>query len=128
METQYSDSQGGGGSLTVVSCEFHYDSAHRLPLVPDGHKCGRLHGHTYRLIVEVAGNVREDGFVVDFAEIKSALAPLVRQLDHHYLNEIDGLDNPTVENQLTWLWDRITLRGLSRLTIYEGLQNHASYP
>ncbi len=110
-----------------LSCEFHYDSAHSLPRVPEGHKCGRLHGHTYVLTVSVKGPVREDGFICDFADVKAAIAPLIKQLDHRLLNDIDGLENPTVEIQLEWLWERINLPGLSELTLREGLNNSATY-
>ncbi len=109
-----------------VSCEFHYDSAHYLTEVPDGHKCARLHGHTYRLIVAVDGPVRADGFVVDFADVKAAVVPLISQLDHYLLNDIPGLENPTVEIQLQWLWERIGLP-LAELTLFEGLTNSATY-
>lgn len=114
--------------MTTLTCEFHYDSAHRLPKVPEGHKCGQLHGHTYRLIAGITGPVREDGFVVDFAEVKRLFDPLVSQLDHHYLNEVEGLDNPTVEIQLRWFADRLPQIGfwVSKLTIFEGLTNSAS--
>lgn len=110
-----------------ISCEFHYDSAHYLTKVPSGHKCANLHGHTYRLIVEVDGPVGEDGFVVDFALVKGVLSPLVRTLDHRLINEV--IPNPTVENQLAWLWTRLVpkLPGLSSLTLYEGLSNFGTY-
>lgn len=110
-----------------VTTEFHYDSAHRLPLLPPTHKCHRLHGHTYRLLVTVEGPVDNTGFVIDFADVKAIIDPLIRSLDHHYLNDIPGLDNPTVEVQLEWLWQRINLPGLAELTLFEGLTNRASY-
>lgn len=112
-----------------ITCEFHYDSAHMLPYVPPGHKCGRLHGHTYLLTVTVSGEVNNIGWVVDFADIKEAINPIINQLDHHYLNNIDGLQNPTVEIQLPWIWDRIApkLPGLTRLTLQEGIANRAEY-
>lgn len=112
-----------------LSCEFHYDSAHHLPQVPKGHKCGRLHGHTYRLTVILDGPVREDGFVIDFADVKDAVNPLIGALDHRYLNDIPGLENPTVEVQLAWLWGRMKhdLPGLFELCLSEGLSNAASY-
>jgi 6-pyruvoyltetrahydropterin/6-carboxytetrahydropterin synthase len=110
-----------------ISCEFHYDSAHRLPLLPDTHKCNRLHGHTYRLIVALDGDVGMDGFVIDFADVKHVVEPLIKQLDHYYLNDIAGLENPTVEVQLEWLWERIALPGLAELTLFEGLTNAATY-
>jgi 6-pyruvoyltetrahydropterin/6-carboxytetrahydropterin synthase len=110
-----------------ITCEFHFDSAHKLTKVPPGHKCSFLHGHTYRLLVTLDGPVREDGFVADFGEVKRAINPLIKQLDHHYLNDIPGLGNPTVEVQLQWLWERIKLPHLDELTLYEGLSNSASY-
>src|SRR3954471_863290 len=78
--------------------EFTFEAAHRLPNVPEGHKCARLHGHSYRVEVRVSGEVgTETGWVVDFAEIKAAFRPLHETLDHHYLNEVHGLENPTSE-------------------------------
>ncbi len=88
--------------------EFGFEAAHRLPNVPDGHKCRRLHGHSYRVEVRVSGDVDPvSGMVIDFAEIKAAFAPLDDQLDHRYLNEVDGLDNPTAENLARWIWIRL---------------------
>ena len=110
-----------------LSCEFHYDSAHYLTKVPEGHKCGRLHGHTYVLTVTLDGPVREDGFVMDFGVVKKVIGPLIKQLDHHLLNDIPGLENPTVEVQLEWLWHRIMLPNLAELTLREGLNNSATY-
>jgi 6-pyruvoyltetrahydropterin/6-carboxytetrahydropterin synthase len=88
--------------------EFTFEAAHRLPYVPDGHKCGRLHGHSFRIEVRVEGDVDPaTGMVIDFADIKSAFAPLHDQLDHHYLNDVDGLCNPTSEHLARWIWDRL---------------------
>jgi 6-pyruvoyltetrahydropterin/6-carboxytetrahydropterin synthase len=88
--------------------EFGFEAAHRLPYVPEGHKCARLHGHSFRVEVRVRGQVHPaSGMVVDFAEIKAAFDPLHEVLDHHYLNEVDGLDNPTSENLARWIWDRL---------------------
>ncbi len=77
--------------------------------MPDGHKCGRLHGHSYRVEVHVKGPVDPStGMVVDFADIESAFRPLHDRLDHRYLNEIPGLDNPTSENLAQWIWEQLT--------------------
>jgi 6-pyruvoyltetrahydropterin/6-carboxytetrahydropterin synthase len=88
--------------------EFTFEAAHRLPNVPEGHKCARLHGHSYRVEVHVGGPVQaRSGMVVDFADIKTAFHPLWERLDHHYLNEIEGLENPTSENLAHWIWERL---------------------
>lgn len=110
-----------------ISCQAHYDSAHWLPNVPEGHQCGRMHGHTYQLTVTIEGPVDADGFVIDFAHIKNAVKPWLAKLDHRVIN--DEIDNPTVEVQLVWWWERLTrsLPGLCELRLQEGLNNAAIY-
>jgi 6-pyruvoyltetrahydropterin/6-carboxytetrahydropterin synthase len=102
--------------------EFTFEAAHRLPFVPEGHKCGRLHGHTFRVCISVEGEVGKDtGWVYDFAEIKKAFKPYLEQLDHNYLNEIDGLSNPTSENIAIWIWRKLLdqLPGMSQISVRE---------
>jgi 6-pyruvoyltetrahydropterin/6-carboxytetrahydropterin synthase len=102
--------------------EFTFEAAHRLPHVPEGHKCARLHGHSFRVELHVRGPVDPaTGWVMDFADIKRAFQPLYDQLDHNYLNEIEGLANPTSEHLARWIWRRLRPRlpGLCRVIIHE---------
>ena len=102
--------------------EFTFEAAHRLPHVPPGHKCARLHGHSYRVVVHVEGPVGSGtGWVQDFGYLACAMAPLLARLDHYYLNEIDGLDNPTSEVLAQWIWDRLhpALPDLSQIVVRE---------
>ena len=107
---------------TEIFREFTFEAAHRLPHVPDGHKCARLHGHSYKVIIHVTGTVGEHtGWVMDFGDLKAAFRPLMEQLDHHTLNDVPGLENPTSENLARWIWERLTptLADLSAVTIRE---------
>ena len=75
--------------------------------MPDGHKCSRLHGHTYILEVFVEGEINNKGWVMDFADVDAVVKPIIKQLDHYYLNEISGLENPTSENIAVWIKTRL---------------------
>ncbi|MBD8898687.1 6-carboxytetrahydropterin synthase QueD [Rhodanobacter sp. DHG33] len=109
---------------------FQIEAAHRLPNVPPGHKCARLHGHSFRVEVHVAGEPdAHSGWVMDFADVKSAFAPLFEQLDHHYLNDIEGLENPTSEMLARWIFQRLAPRlpGLDEVVVHETCTSGASY-
>ncbi len=102
--------------------EFTIESAHRLPFVPEDHKCARLHGHSFRIAIHVSGDLEPElGWVQDFADISKAFAPIRERLDHRYLNEIPGLENPTSENLCIWIWNELapSLPMLSRVVVRE---------
>ncbi len=109
---------------------FGFESAHVLPQVPPGHKCGRLHGHSFRCEVEVTGEVdAKTGFVMDFADISAACRPLRETLDHRHLNAVAGLENPTSEVICKWIWDRLKpkLPGLSAVKLHETCTARCEY-
>ncbi len=94
--------------VTTLFKEFQFEAAHFLPNVPEGHKCGRLHGHSFLVRLEITGEVDpHTGWVMDFSEIKRVFKPLYERLDHHYLNEIPGLENPTSEVLSVWIWQQM---------------------
>ncbi len=110
--------------------EFGFEAAHRLPNVPEGHKCARLHGHSFRVEVHVRGELEPRlGWVMDFADLKAAVKPVIAELDHYYLNEIPGLENPTSEVLARWLWARLipTLPGLTRIVVRETCTSGCTY-
>jgi 6-pyruvoyltetrahydropterin/6-carboxytetrahydropterin synthase len=109
---------------------FQFEAAHRLPNVPADHKCASLHGHSYRIEIHVAGEVDTDsGWVQDFAEISAAFMPVKERLDHHYLNDVPGLENPTSENLSVWIWNGLSpeLPMLSKVVVHETCACGCSY-
>ena len=110
--------------------EFRFEAAHRLPNVPPGHKCARLHGHSFRVELAVKGPVDpKTGWFIDFARLYEAWEPLYERLDHNYLNEIPGLENPTSEVLARWVWERLRapLPSLSRVTVFETCESRCEY-
>jgi 6-pyruvoyltetrahydropterin/6-carboxytetrahydropterin synthase len=109
---------------------FTIEAAHRLPHVPEGHKCARLHGHSFRIELHLEGPLDEQrGWVMDFADVRQAFQPLFDQLDHHYLNEVPGLENPTSEQLARWIWTRAkpVLPLLSKVIVHETCTSGCSY-
>ncbi|ACA11201.1 6-carboxytetrahydropterin synthase QueD [Xylella fastidiosa] len=109
---------------------FIIEAAHRLPHVPPGHKCTRLHGHSFRIEVHVSGALESDtGWIMDFSDLKRAFQPIYDQLDHHYLNEIEGLENPTSERLAMWVWDRLkpVLPALTEIVVHETCTSGCRY-
>jgi 6-pyruvoyltetrahydropterin/6-carboxytetrahydropterin synthase len=110
--------------------EFRFEAAHRLPNVPAGHKCARLHGHSFNVRVYVDGPVDPHlGWVMDFADLKAVVKPLIERLDHYYLNDIEGLENPTSEQLAKWIWRRLkpALPLLSRIVVIETCTSGCEY-
>ncbi|KYP97175.1 6-carboxy-5,6,7,8-tetrahydropterin synthase [Sodalis-like endosymbiont of Proechinophthirus fluctus] len=94
--------------ITTLYKNFTFESAHRLPYVPTGHKCSRLHGHSFLVRLEVTGEVDpHTGWIMDFANLKASFKPILNRLDHYYLNDIPGLENPTSEVLAQWIWQQL---------------------
>jgi 6-pyruvoyltetrahydropterin/6-carboxytetrahydropterin synthase len=113
-----------------LSKTFRFEAAHDLPTFPDGHKCRRLHGHSFRFDVIVEGEVPpEKGYLIDYGDIKRAADPIVKRLDHYYLNEIAGLSNPTSEVLAKYLWDALkpVLPQLAQITVHETCTSTCEY-
>jgi len=109
---------------------FQVEAAHFLPNVPPEHKCRRLHGHSFIIEVHVSGPLDEElGWVCDFADIKAAFQPIFKRLDHHFLNDIEGLENPTSENLARWVWQQLlpSLPNLSKVVVKETCNSGCAY-
>jgi 6-pyruvoyltetrahydropterin/6-carboxytetrahydropterin synthase len=122
------------GRLTAAMVElvkdFRFEAAHYLPNVPEGHKCRRMHGHSFRGEVAVRGEIDpKTGWIMDFADLKREIDPVVNRLDHYLLNEVPGLDNPTSEKLAVWIWEQIApkLPLLYRVTIEETCTTRCHY-
>lgn len=118
----YRESVNAEGKIVKIAAQFGFEAAHRLPNLPDGHKCKNLHGHNYRLEVSIEGKLDERGFVMDYAELEAIVDPIIKLVDHKYLNEIEGLENPTSEIMAAWFMEQIKPRLAGKtvtLRIYE---------
>ncbi len=110
--------------------DFRFEAAHWLPNVPEGHKCRRVHGHSFRGEVAIRGPIDPHlGWVMDFADLKRIVDPIVSELDHYLLNEIAGLENPTSEIVAMWIWKRLApqIANLHRVTIEETCTSRCHY-
>lgn len=109
---------------------FTVQAAHWLPNVEEGHRCRRLHGHSFSIAVVVAGRLQQpQGWVVDYADVDAVFEPLRAQLDHSCLNEVEGLSNPTSEHLAQWVWERLApaLAGLSEVSVSENERSSCTY-
>lgn len=110
--------------------QFDFEAAHFLPTFPEGHKCRRLHGHSFRVEVIVEGEVDPaEGYLVDYGVLKAAIEPVRVELDHFLLNDIEGLTNPTSEMIAAWIWDRLAgaLPMLAEVIVHETCTSRCHY-
>jgi 6-pyruvoyltetrahydropterin/6-carboxytetrahydropterin synthase len=102
---------------TRIGRTYRFEAAHYLPLVPEGHRCRNLHGHNYRVTIVLQGKLDGRGFIKDFAEIDSVVEPLIAQVDHRLLNDVEGLENPTAEIIAAWFFNRVP--NCERVRVFE---------
>jgi 6-pyruvoyltetrahydropterin/6-carboxytetrahydropterin synthase len=113
-----------------LSKDFRFEASHRLDHLPKEHPCHKLHGHGYRVAVEVYGDVDPvTGFLIDYAELKRIVGPIIATLDHSHLNDIEGLEYTSAEHIAAWLWKKVKpqLPILSKITIFETASTHCEY-
>ena len=102
--------------------DFLFEAAQTLPCAPEGHKCRKMHGHSFKLEIAIEGEVdAETGWIYDHSRISGVVEPLIELLDHKYLNEVPGLENPTIELMAAWFWQKLapSLPGLAEIVIHE---------
>ena len=119
-----------GPQIVRLIHEFKFEAAHRLPRVPEGHKCARLHGHSFKVEINIVGPVDpHTGWLIDFGELHEIWRPISDRLDHHYLNEIPGLENPTSEVLAKWIWDELApkMPWLDLVTLFETCDARCEY-
>lgn len=118
------------GEVVELVKDFRFEAAHYLPNVPEGHKCRRIHGHSFRGEIAVRGPIDPKiGWLLDFADLKREIDRVVTRLDHYLLNEVEGLDNPTSEALAIWVWRKLApaLPQLVRVTIEETCTSRCHY-
>lgn len=111
-----------GGMKFRLTKDFTFEAAQTLPNAPEGHKCRQMHGHSFKVEVTVEGErVGDVGWFYDHADISKAMRPLLEKLDHGYLNEVPGLENPTIENMCAWFWEKLAPQcpGLAEIVVHE---------
>lgn len=106
--------------MLSIFIEYSIDAAHWLPNVPEGHKCGRMHGHRYDIRIEISGEIGPIGWIIDYADARAIIDPAIETLDHAELNKIPGLENPTCENIVVWLQGLLlSLPAISKIEVRE---------
>ena len=101
---------------------IRFESARKLTKVPKNHPCSNLYGLAFKLEIHLEGEIDySTGFVTDFNNIEEIFKPIKNKLDHNYLNDIKGLENPTSEILVEWIWKKLNpnLKGLVKLVLWE---------
>ncbi len=109
---------------------FSFDAAHHLPCFPEGHKCRAMHGHTYTVDVVLEGALAEgEHYLIDFADVKAAIEPVRKRIDHQCLNDVPGLEVPTVERIAAWLWEELAaaLPMIAEIIVHESPTARCEY-